>query len=83
MKGHVTIRGLIDSNGKLFSPEILASEPPACGTRLVGLGQGALSGRRAEPGRHTGTRRESLQHRGEITNPGLAGIFHYCCLQSL
>ncbi|MDM5139081.1 energy transducer TonB [Aeromonas bestiarum] len=28
VKGHVEIRYLIDSNGNLFSPQILASEPP-------------------------------------------------------
>ena len=28
VKGYVEIRYLIDSNGNLFSPEILASEPP-------------------------------------------------------
>ena len=27
-KGYVTLRYLIDSNGELFSPEVLASEPP-------------------------------------------------------
>ncbi|MBL0654086.1 energy transducer TonB [Aeromonas caviae] len=28
VKGYVTLRYLIDSNGELFSPEVLASEPP-------------------------------------------------------
>ncbi len=28
VKGYVTLRYLIDSNGNLFSPEVLASEPP-------------------------------------------------------
>ena len=28
VKGYVTLRYLIDSNGDLFSPEVLSSEPP-------------------------------------------------------
>lgn len=28
VKGYVTLRYLIDSNGKLFSPEVLESHPP-------------------------------------------------------
>jgi hypothetical protein len=28
VKGYVTLRYLIDSNGNLFSPEVVASEPP-------------------------------------------------------